>query len=68
MNFDRIGQWAEMSECKRYTVATSKVGGAFKFQAFRINANPPATLLGTKDDAESARQLCRDHVSRESNS
>lgn len=68
MNFERVGQWAELSECKRYTVAASKVRGAFKFQAWRVNPGEMATLLGTEDDAESARQLCRDDVSRESNS
>jgi hypothetical protein len=64
VNFERITQWAELSECKRYTVAASKVGGAFKFQAWRIVPGGAAELLGTEDQAESCRQLCRDHLAQ----
>jgi hypothetical protein len=59
MNFVRLGEWYEMSECQRYTVAASKVGGAFKFQAWRLVPGGVAQLLGTKDEAEAARDLCR---------
>jgi len=62
MKFERITQWAELSECKRYAVSASKVMGKFKFQASTEGeAGQPWVLLGTTDDAESARQLCRDH-------
>jgi hypothetical protein len=64
MNFERITQWAELSECKRYTVAASKVLGKFRFQAFRVVPGGMAELLGTEDEAESCRQLCRDHLAQ----
>lgn len=62
MKFERVTQWAELSDCKRYSVAASKVMGKYKFQAFADpGSGKPWDLLGTKDSAESARQLCRDH-------
>lgn len=62
MKFNRISAWAEVSEDGRYTVSAHKVAGKYGFQAWR---KPPAgskdiaALLGTKDDAEAARELCR---------
>jgi hypothetical protein len=63
VRFDRVGQWHEISECGAYTVAASRVGDRFKFQAWKLAAEKgkSATLLATRDDAEAARQACRDH-------
>lgn len=63
MNFTRMGQWYEISECGEYTVAASRVNDRFKFQAWKLAADSgkTATLLGTKDDAEEAREICRQH-------
>ncbi len=63
MTFTRMGQWHELSDCGAYTVAASRVSDAFKFQAWKLAAEKgkTASLLGTFDDAVSARQCCRDH-------
>lgn len=72
MKWSRVSHWAELSADKRYSVSAAKCGGLFKFQSWRWNA-PDAngyeqiqTLLGTFDDAESARQCCEaDAMERE---
>ena len=58
MKFRRVSDWAEVSECNGYSVCAAKVLGKYTFQAWRV----PATLLGTRNDAESCRELCREHA------
>jgi len=62
VNFKRMGEWYEISDCGAYTVAASRVQDRFKFQAWKLAAEKgkTATLLATRDDAEAARQACRD--------
>lgn len=61
MKFIRITDWAEMSECHRYTVAATRHKGLFKFEGWRLNGAPdrhPGVLLGVRDNAQAARALC----------
>lgn len=62
MTFSRVTQWHEASDCGRYTVAIAQCIGVFKFSACRLRERKPAELLGTFDDAESARECCRKHA------
>lgn len=66
MNFTRMGQWYELSDCGGYTVAASRVQDRFKFQAYKLapGKGQTAELLGTFDDAEGARGRCRAHRER----
>jgi hypothetical protein len=66
MKFNRITEYAELSECGRYTVAGARVSDRLKFQAWRREPGKVASLLDTFDDAESAREACRrDAIARE---
>lgn len=59
MTFTRIGQWAQLSDCGKYTVCCIKTAEGHKFEAwFRGNPDRP---LGLFSDAEAARQSCREH-------
>lgn len=72
MKFERVSDWAQVSDCGKYTVSAAKVAEMdgrrvkllrFKFQAWHVRPDgQPALLLGTFDDAESARKLCREHA------
>lgn len=57
MKFNRIDQWAEMSECGRFTVALVKLKDRFTFEAWR---RQPREKLGAFPDIEAARQKCRE--------
>lgn len=63
MNFTRMGQWHEISDDGAYTVAASRVGDRFKFQAWKLAAEKgrAASLLGTFDEASAARACCQEH-------
>lgn len=60
----RATQWAETcGDPVRYSVSAAKCGDAYKFQAWRWpakdgNYQPMQVLLGTFDDAQSARECC----------
>lgn len=60
MKFTRITDWAEISDCGRYTVAASRHGGMFLFTAFRVPVvqGQMATELGTFKDSQGARDCC----------
>lgn len=64
MNFTRMSDWHEISDCGAYVVSAASVKGRFKFQAWKLAAQSgkTASLLGTFDDAEPARELCRQHT------
>lgn len=64
MKFNRATQWAEVSDCGGYSVAAAKCGPLFKFSACRLRTaqQRPAELLGTFDDAEAARECCRQNA------
>lgn len=63
MNFNRISDWHEMSDDGAYTVAATRTRDKFKFQGWILapSAGVTSQLLGTFDDAESARECCRKH-------
>jgi hypothetical protein len=53
--------YAEMSECKRYTMSASRVQGVWSFQGWRRapeGSGEMPTLLGTRSIAQDARDLC----------
>lgn len=62
MKFTRTSNWAEMSECGRYTVAAARVDGGFVFQAWRKGVI--AELLHTDKDSEKCRRACREHAAQ----
>lgn len=59
MNFNRVSAWHEISDCGAYTVAVTRSQDLFKFHAWLLGK--PSELLGTFDDAESARKCCSKH-------
>ena len=63
MKFTRMGQWYEISDCGVYVVSAAHVVDRFKFQGFMLAPvkGKTAELLGTFDDAVSARDCCRQH-------
>ena len=63
MNFSRLSDWHEISDDGAYTVCAALVGDRFKFQAWKLAAEQgrAATLLGTTDQADAAREICRQH-------
>ncbi len=67
MKFRRLTNWAEVSECGRYTVSAAKVEGCWSFTAWRrgpyVGVVP--TLLGSHRISEEARELCRRHAKSE---
>lgn len=66
MKFRRVSDWAEESECGRYTVAAAKVMGLWTFQGWRRprRRGEPGTLLTRTrlTIAEDAREACRRDV------
>lgn len=60
MNWERISHWAEVSDCGRFTVAAARIGGFFKFTAWRkpVVEGEMATELGTFSNAGLARDCC----------
>lgn len=60
MNFTRTGQWAQVSDDGRYTVACVRVKDAYRFEAWHVGAKP-AVALGVFDNAEDAREACAKH-------
>ena len=63
MNFTRMGDWYELSDCGCYTVACTRGGDEFKFHGWLLAPSPGkvSQLLGTFDKAEDARECCRQH-------
>jgi hypothetical protein len=63
MNFTRVSDWHEISDCGAYTVSAARVQDRFKFQAWKLAAEKgkTATLLGTFDEVALARQRCQEH-------
>lgn len=58
MKFKRITDWAEKSDCGRYTVSAARVMGVYRFTAWRLALNGPGVLLGATDTAQECRDLC----------
>lgn len=56
MKWDRVGDWCELTECGRYTVAASKLDDRYGFTAFHGKE-----ILGTFRSADEARERCRAH-------
>lgn len=66
MKFNRISDWAEVSECGLFTVSASVTGKGkdkrYAFQAWKrapADSHDMAKPLGSFPDAESARERCR---------
>ena len=63
MKFRRITDYAEVSECGRYTVSAAKVLGRWTFQGWRrglFDGDAPTLLSRTRlTIAEDARESCR---------
>lgn len=65
MNFSRIGQWAQLSDDGHYSVACVRVNDLYRFEAWHLNGGPGKDAsLGVFDDAEAARNACREHKGR----
>lgn len=57
MNFHRIDNYCERSECGKYTVAATRTRDEWLFGAWRVG--PPVVGLGQFDKSEAAREACR---------
>lgn len=68
MKFLRLGDYAEESECQRYTVCRARVGGLWTYQGWRrgIFDGDVATLLTRQrlTIAEDARTACSKDAER----
>lgn len=68
MKFLRITDYAEESDCGRYTVSAAKVNGRWTFQGWRrpvFDGAAPALLTPTRTTiAEDAREACRRHAAQ----
>ena len=66
MKFRRFTDYAEISECGRYTVSAAKVMGRWTFQGWRrgLFEGDIAILLTRRRTtiAEDARETCRRHA------
>lgn len=61
MNWQRITDWAQASECGHYIVSAAKVMGVFRFEAwYRHGGNDQN--LGIFDEAAQARLACEVHA------
>lgn len=72
VKFERITDWAEVSECGRYTVSASMDSDGLKpkavkrylFTAWRRNSNGPPDILLIHAEAEKCRDACREHAAK----
>lgn len=64
MNWSRVSQWAEISDCERYTVCVANVRGRFVFTAWlRASTKTLApTELGCFGDSAPAKAACEEHA------
>lgn len=62
MRFTRMGDWYELSDCGRYTVAAGKSDGVFTYCAHLVGK--PTETLDCFATAAEARKCCRDHANR----
>lgn len=64
MNWSRVTQWAEVSDCERYTVCVVRINERYTFEAWRratMKGHAPESL-GTFDSPEEARKICEEHA------
>ena len=61
MTWNRITDWAQVSDCGRYTVSACKVFGVFKFEAW-FNNRGKAENLGIFEEAAQGRRACENHA------
>lgn len=60
--WQRVGQWSQVSDCGKYSVACTRVNGAYRFEAWHLKGGAGKDeLLGIFDAAEDARDACRKH-------
>lgn len=66
MKWERITEWAEVSDCGRYSVAMVKTHGRFVFEAWkRAGAKDHLReLLATCDDIGDAKSVCEKHADK----
>jgi hypothetical protein len=61
VKFNRISDWAELSEDQRFSVAIVSQKGRYAFEAWRCGTKQkPGQRLGSFSDIEQARQRCRE--------
>lgn len=61
MNWSRVSQWAEISDCERYTVCVAKVLNRYVFTAWRraTTKTLAPTELGCFDDIALAKDAAQ---------
>lgn len=66
MKWERITQWAEVSDCGRYSVALVQVHGRHVFEAWKRASkfDHVRELLATCNDIEDARSVCEKHAEK----
>jgi hypothetical protein len=61
VKFNRVSDWAEVSEDGRFSVAMIRTKGRYTFEAWRCGTKQKqAENLGSFPDIEQARQRCRE--------
>ena len=66
MKFARIGQWAQISECRKYSVSCVRVNDAYRFEAWHLKGGPSKGVsLGIFADATQARAACDEHAAKQ---
>jgi hypothetical protein len=66
MKWERLTQWAEVSDCGRYTVAMVQVHGRWYHEAWRraTTKDHAAELLVSSGEADEARAACEEHAEK----
>lgn len=64
MNWNRFSEWAEISDCERYTVCMATAAGRFVFTAWRraTTRTLAPTEIGSANDIDTAKAMCEDHA------
>jgi hypothetical protein len=74
VKFERISEWAEVSDCGCYSVSASVHGDSlnskvkrYLFTAWRRSSDPkiPPTILKVDSSAEMCREACREDAKRQ---
>ncbi len=62
LSWNRVSQWAQVSDDGQYSVACIRVKDAYRFEAWHLNGGPGKDVnLGIFDAAEVARDACYKH-------
>lgn len=64
LNWTRVTDWAQVSDCGRYSVSACKVMGVFKFEAW-YRAKGKEQNLGIFEESAQGRRVCENHAAKQ---